>query len=153
MAKAGKVVEFVQFVHEGTYVEHGNAQLRFYALFALWNHGFDDSRKFLNVILCSLRNPIGPNFRKSVYYDTLVALDPRLVVLVRPLRGLISRVGLVICGFWLAESKWIIWASRGPIYSCVCWDGGHFWQGDEGHYRVGERGGGVGCNSGVAGVF
>ncbi len=32
-------------------------------------------------------------------------------------------------------------------------DGGHFWQGDEGKYGVGERSGGVGSNIGGSGVF
>ncbi len=52
-------------------------------------------------------------------------------------------MGFVIFGFWITGSGWIIWASRDPVYCCVCWDRGHFWQGDEGHYRVRERGGGV----------
>ncbi len=60
-------------------------------LFARWNHGFDDSRELFNVMSCFLRNPIGPNFRESMDYDTLVAWDPRLVVLGRSLRGLLSR--------------------------------------------------------------
>ncbi len=32
MAKAGKVIELIKFVHEGTCVEHANTQLKFYAL-------------------------------------------------------------------------------------------------------------------------
>ncbi len=60
-------------------------------LFARWIHGFDDSTKFFNAISCFLRNPIGPNFRESMYNDTLVAWGPRLVVLGRSLRGLLSR--------------------------------------------------------------
>ncbi len=31
VAKAGKVIEFDKFVHEGTGVEHGNTELSFYA--------------------------------------------------------------------------------------------------------------------------
>ncbi len=59
-------------------------------LFARWNNGFDDGREFFNVISCFLRNSIGPNFEESMYYDTLVAWDPRLAVLGRSLRGLLS---------------------------------------------------------------
>ncbi len=36
-------------------------------LFSRWNHGFDDSREFFNVISCFSRNPIGPNLRESIY--------------------------------------------------------------------------------------
>ncbi len=32
LVKAGKVIEFVKFAHEGTGVEHGNTELSFYAL-------------------------------------------------------------------------------------------------------------------------
>ncbi len=32
MAKADKVIEFVNIVHEGTSAEHGNTQMSFYAL-------------------------------------------------------------------------------------------------------------------------
>ncbi len=32
MAKPGRVIEFVKFVHERTFVEHGNTQVSFYAL-------------------------------------------------------------------------------------------------------------------------
>ncbi len=39
MAKAGKVTEFIKFVHDGTGVGHGNTELIFYALAARLGDG------------------------------------------------------------------------------------------------------------------
>ncbi len=60
-------------------------------LFARWNYGFDDSRKFFDAISCFLCNPIGPGFRESMYNDTLVAWDPGLGVIGPSLRSLLNR--------------------------------------------------------------
>ncbi len=60
-------------------------------------------------------------------------------------------MGLVIREFWLAGRRWIIWENKGPVYCFIYWDGGHFWQGDEGYYGVVERSGGAGSNH--VGVF
>ncbi len=38
------------------------------------NHGFDDSRKFFDVSSCFLCNPVGTDFRESMYNDTQVSL-------------------------------------------------------------------------------
>ncbi len=89
MVKADKVIEFVKFALEGTCVEHGNTKIAFLRD-GTGVGGFDDSRKFFDVISCFLCHPIGPDFRESMHYETVIAWDPGLGVIGRSLMDSLS---------------------------------------------------------------
>ncbi len=59
-------------------------------MFAGWNHGFDDRRKFFDITSCFfLRNHIGPDIRESMCNYKLAAWDPGPDVIGRSLEALL----------------------------------------------------------------